>query len=148
MLQESSAFRLAVTCHLAILYSALGCNRVPVQSGNSRQLAIQAFEGAETAFAAGNFAEASKLFSTAIEHGLSSDSYGAATVKRTVCWGAEGKHQEALNELTRLEANAPNLDQVYAARAYVLAKQGKAAESRAALAKARQYNRTVQEFKD
>ena len=57
-----------------------------------------------------------------------------------------GKFDEALALLTSLEQGAPNLDQVFAARAFVLKKQNKLAEANAALAKARQYNRTIKEF--
>lgn len=62
--------------------------------------------------------------------------------------GRRGQDDGSHQRLDRLEPGTPNLDQIYAARSYVLAKQGKVAESRAALAKARQLNRTVSEFKD
>jgi len=145
MSRWNSGWRTAILC---LCLSLIGCSRAPIQSADSRQLALQSLEKADGAFNSRDFAGAAEHFAAAIEHGLNADNYANAAVMRSVCWGAAGKHQDALVELDKLEAGAPNLDQVYAARSYVLAKQGKLAESRAALAKARQYNRTVQEFKD
>lgn len=133
---------------ITLLIAAAGCSRAPSQSADSRQRANQSHEQAEAAFQSGDLATAGEHFAAAIQHGLSADNYANAVVKQTVCWAAAGKYEEAMAELDKLEAGAPNLDQVYAARSYVLAKQGKLAESREALAKAKQFNRALQEFKD
>lgn len=125
-----------------------GCGGPVEQSADSRELAAKTFTDGDAAFAQRDFASAGEHFTQAIEHGLSADRFAEAAVKRAICWGSNGKHVEAHAELDKLEAAAPNQDEILAARSYILAKQGKAAESRVALAKARQLNRTVQPFKD
>lgn len=130
-----------------LIASTLGCSKPVEQSADIREQSAAAFAQGIAAFDRKEFESAGELLSQAMQ-GVSIDQYSEAAVKRTVCWAAAGKQQEALAELDRLEANAPNLDQVFAARAYLLAKQGKVAESRTALAKAKQLNRSVQEFKD
>jgi tetratricopeptide (TPR) repeat protein len=133
---------------LSVMLMAVGC-ATKAQDPADREAAYKALDEGLNAFGQRDYATAEPKLTLALEKGaLNPDSYGEAAVKRVVCWGAAGRYDEAYTELDRLEAGAPNLDQVAAARSYVLAKQGKAAESRAALAKARQYNRTVQEFKD
>ncbi|WP_152097212.1 hypothetical protein [Lacipirellula parvula] len=126
-----------------------GCSSPADKLEDVRRSAQEQYDSAATDFAARNYSAAGQKFNAALTiGGLNPDLYCDATVKRAVCWVATGKTTEAIGELDRLEPGAPNLDQIYAARSYALAKQGKAAESRAALAKARQFNRTVQEFKD
>jgi tetratricopeptide (TPR) repeat protein len=94
-------------------------------------------------------ARALQKLSAALEGGgLNPDAACDARVKLAVCLASAGKHDEALDTLEMVGAGASNPDAVEAARSYIYKKQGKAAESRAALAKARQYNPRVQEFKD
>ncbi len=113
----------------------------------TRQSASIAYGAGVDAFAKKDYPAACELLTQALDQGgLNSDLYADAMVKRAVCYGAAGKFDEALADLTKLEAGAPNLDQVFAARAFVLKKQGKVAEANAAMAKARQYNRMVKEF--
>ena len=129
--------------------SAVGCSSPADKLADVRRSAQEEFDAAMTAFDARDYATADAKLATALKlGGLHPDVYCEAAVKQAVCWAATGKTTEAISELDRLEPGAPNLDQIYAARSYVLAKQGKTAESRAALAKAKQFNRTVQEFKD
>lgn len=127
----------------------IGCNSPSEKMANTRKVAQELFDQGQTAFTAKDYAAAEDRFSRAVtQGGLGPDCYDIAAVKRAVCLGALNRGDEAIAELAKLEPGASNLDAIYAARSYVLTKQGKAAESRAALAKARQYNRTVQEFKD
>lgn len=129
--------------------SVVGCSSPADKLEDVRRTAQEEFDAAMTAFNARDYAAAEAKLAAALKlGGLYPDLYCEAAVKQTVCWAAAGKTTEAMSELDRLEPGAPNLDQIYAARSYVLAKQGKVAESRAALAKARQLNRTVSEFKD
>ena len=123
----------------------LGCGSSA--SAPSRQEGAAALQSGLDAFAQKNYAAAAESLTNAIGSGvLNTDQYVEATLKRAMAWAAEGKYDEAIADLTKLEAGAPNLDQVFAARAFVLKKQGKVAEANAAMAKARQYNRTIKEF--
>jgi hypothetical protein len=128
---------------------AVGCSYAGEEAADTRRIANQAYGEGLAAFNAKDRALAEQKFTTAIDAGgLNPDSYVDAAIKRAVCWGAASKFDEALAELAKLESGGGPLDQILAARSYILAKQGKAAEARAALAQARRYNRTVQEFKD
>lgn len=134
---------------LAVALLLCGCSSSNPELAAKRETGSAAVAKGEAAFANRDYAAAAESLSAAVNDGvLNPDVYSSAAVKLVVCYGATGKFEEANALLAKLDAGAPNLDQVNAARAYVLAKQGKAAESRAALAKARQYNRMVQEFKD
>jgi tetratricopeptide (TPR) repeat protein len=131
---------------IALLGVVIGCASNE-QPATTREEAAQALTRGNEAFNRKDYAAASTDLTIALSAGgLAPDDYATAMVKRAVCWGAEGKYEEALAELTKLEASAPNLDQILAARAFVLKKQGKVAEANAAMAKARQYNRTIKEF--
>jgi Tfp pilus assembly protein PilF len=126
-----------------------GCSYPGEKQEDARRVAAEAYDKAQQAFASKDYATAGVSLTEAINAGgLNPDLLVDATAKRAVCWGATGKPTEAIESLQQIESWGEQQDVVLAARAYVLAKQGKVAESRAALAKARQYNRTVQEFKD
>ncbi len=128
---------------------AAGCSYPGEKQEDIRRAASEAYNAGLTAFASKDYATAESSLTGALDGGgLNPDQFADTSIKRAVCWGATGKPTEALEALQQIESWGENLDAVYAARSYVLAKQGKLAESRAALAKARQYNRTVQEFKD
>lgn len=127
----------------------VGCSYPGEEVADVRRQANQAYADGLSAFDAKDRTLAEQKFTAAIDAGgLNPDSYMDAAIKRAVCWAAASKSDEALAELTKLESGGGPPDAIFIARSYVLRKQGKAAESRAALAKARQYNRTVQEFKD
>lgn len=127
----------------------LGCSSAADNLEETRVASSAAYSEAVSAFNAKDYAKAEQSLNVALQPGgLMSDQYCDAVVKRAVCMASSGKVTEAAAELENLGLAATNLDALFAAKAYVLAKQGKTAESRAALAKARQYNRTVQEFKD
>ena len=139
----------ASTPCLAAALLLCGCSSSNPELVAKRETGSAAVAKGEAAFANHDYTVAAESLAAAVNDGaLNPDAYSSAAVKLVVCYAATGKFDEANALLAKLDAGAPNLDQVNAARAYVLAKQGKMAESRAALAKARQFNRSVQEFKD
>jgi len=132
-----------VACCVALT----GCGGSSEIADRRQQASALADEGL-TAFQNRDYATAVAKLSDPVDHGgLNVDAYCSAAVKLTVAYAHEGKYAEAEALLGKLEQGAPNLDEVYAARAFLLAKQGKAGEARTALAKARQFNRRIQEFK-
>ena len=134
---------------LALIISAAGCGNSPELPEQVRVGAQQSLKEGLAAFESRDYATAlAKLDEAIASGGVYSGSIVDARVKRAVALAATGDAAAANSELDELEQNAPDLDLIYAARSYILAKQGKAAEARAALAQARRYNRTVQEFKD
>jgi tetratricopeptide (TPR) repeat protein len=136
-------------CAWGLLVQLSGCGSSAEKFADVRRASQQAHDEGLASLQAKDYALAEKHFTTAIElRGLNPDFLADALIRRAICWGATGKVEEASAELQKLESSGIAADQIYAARSYVLAKQGKAAESRAALAKARQFNRSVQEFKD
>jgi tetratricopeptide (TPR) repeat protein len=127
---------------------AAGCGAPGSEYGDDRATAYATYGEALTAFDAKDYATAEPKLAAAIEPRLlNPDVYCEAVVRLAVCWGATGKYAEALAELDTLGSQAPNQAEIFAARAFILGKQGKAADARMALAKARQINRTIQEFK-
>ena len=133
---------------LIVALLSSGCGD-PEKHADARRTSYEAYEKGLVAFSARDYGTASGLLSAAVGTGfLNADAYSNAATRLAVSYAAEKRFDEALALLNELDKGAPNFDEVYAARSYVLAKQGKVAESRAALAKARQFNRAVQEFKD
>jgi hypothetical protein len=133
---------------LAIVLMA-GCGSAGNEHGDARAAAYAAYNEATAAFKSKDYAAAEPKLASALESRLlNPDVFCEATVLRSVCLASTGKYDEATAALDSLGPGASNIDQIFAARSYILAKQGKLAESRAALAKARQANRTVAEFKD
>ncbi len=134
---------------LLALVLAIGCSSSDGRNGGSRRSAYVALDEANVAFAARDFAGAEEKLTTAIDaRVLNPDSYCQAVTKRALCSAVAGKFEEALADLDKLGPAPSNADEVFIARSFIYKKQGKAAESRAALAKARQFNRTVKEFNE
>jgi hypothetical protein len=126
-----------------------GCSYPGEKQEDARRVAAESYNAGLTAFNSKDFASAEPKLTQALNAGgLNPDHLVDATIKRAVCWARAGKSGEAIAELDKMETWGVGPDALYAARSYVLAKQGKGAESRAALAKAKQFNRAVQEFKD
>jgi tetratricopeptide (TPR) repeat protein len=134
------------TLVLALLTSSFGCGGGTTLQENKRQSAAQAYEKADQAFKAQNFSEAKVAYDECLNGGLPADLVGPARVRRAICLAESGDSTAANEEIKALEAAAPNLDEVFAAKSYILAKQGKTAESQAAWAQAVRYNRSVQKF--
>jgi tetratricopeptide (TPR) repeat protein len=136
-------------CLALLTISAFGCNAPGEEHENLRRTAYTSYGEGVAAFNSNDRATALTKFTAALEGGgLNPDVACDARVKLAVCLAASGKYDEALATLEKVGAGAPNPDAVEAARSYIFKKQGNAAQSRAALAKARQYNPKVQEFKD
>ncbi|MBL9166062.1 MAG: hypothetical protein JNL18_25300 [Planctomycetaceae bacterium] len=133
---------------LLVSVVVVGCGKSD-EFAEARRTSSKSYEEGAAAFSSRDFPKAIESLSGAIQSGgLNADLYSSAAVQLAVAYAATRRFEEANLLLSELEAGAPNRDEVFAARSYVLAKQGKLAESRTALAKARQYNRAVQEFKD
>lgn len=127
----------------------LGCGYPGEELEDARRTSQKNYEEALSLFASKDRASAELKFTAAIDGGgLNPDAYTDAAIKRAVCWGSDGKTDEALTMLQSLESGGGPPDLIETARSFILAKQGKAAESRVALAKARRLNPKVQEFKD
>lgn len=134
---------------LLLVAMIAGCSYPGESQEDARRAAAEAYNVGLTAFNSKDFTAAEPALTQAMDvGGLNPDLLVDATIKRAVCWAATNKPGEALAELDKMETWGVSPDELNAARSYVLAKQGKVAESRAALAKARQFNRAVQEFKD
>jgi predicted negative regulator of RcsB-dependent stress response len=136
-------------CLAFLAVSVIGCGAPGEEHEDLRRSAYTNYGEGVAAFESNDRARALQKLSAALEGGgLNPDAACDARVKLAVCLASAGKHDEALDTLEMVGAGASNPDAVEAARSYIYKKQGKAAESRAALAKARQYNPRVQEFKD
>lgn len=128
---------------------SVGCGYPGEDQEDARRSSQKNYEEALALLASKDRAAAELKFTAAIDGGgLNPDAYTDAAIKRAVCWSGNGKADEALAMLQSLESGGGPPDTIESARSYILAKQGKAAESRAALAKARRLNPKVQEFKD
>jgi tetratricopeptide (TPR) repeat protein len=131
----------------AALWLLAGCGG-QTEVVNTRQNAYAAAAQADQAFQSRDYATAAERYAVAVNGGgLNPDAYASAAVKLAVSYGALKKFDEAHAMLDKLEQGAPNLDEINAARSFVFKKQGKAAEARAAFAKAKRFNPRVQEFK-
>jgi Flp pilus assembly protein TadD len=125
----------------------VGCGSNSEKLASSRLASQQAFAEGMTAFNNGDYADAELKLTAAIDlKGLNPDSYCDALIRRAACWAAAGKYDEALTELKSQESSGGPPDLIDVARSFVYRKQGKLGESRAALAKARKFNRAVKEF--
>jgi len=133
----------------SVVIFVAGCGSSSSELAEKRVNAYEAAANGDKAFESRDYAVAAEHLAAAVNGGgLNPDAYADAAVKLAVCYAATGKISEANEMLDKLEKGAPNLHQVYAARSFVLKKQGKAAESRAELIKAKRRNPAVQEFKD
>jgi tetratricopeptide (TPR) repeat protein len=132
-----------------LLLVAVGCGAPGEEFEDLRRSAYANYGEGVTAFNANDRATALTRLTAALEGGgLNPDIACDARVKRAVCLAAVGKYDEALADLEKNGPGASNPEAVEAARSYIYKKQGKPAEARAALGKARQFNPRVQEFKD
>ena len=99
------------------------------------------------AFAKDQHEEANKAFTAAIDRGgLAVDQFVDAHVRRAVSRAKLGNAAGAHADLDVVEQGAPNLDVVYAARAFVLQSEGKSSEAAAMMSKARARNPDVKAF--
>lgn len=136
---------------LVLLASAVvwfGCNSSPaLELADTRRAANNAFAAANGAFESGDFETARQKYEEALDiGGLNPDNFVLAKLKLAVCWGYQGKYDEALAALDEVEPGAGCLDQIYAARSFVYRKKGDRSEARDWWNKARRINRQVKEF--
>jgi len=137
-----------VSACVALVFGVVGCNSSGRQA-SKRELAYRLVQEANAALEKHQYQEARAKFSQAIDTGgLNVDIYINATIQRAICAATLGDFEAAYADLDRMEQGAPNLDVVYAARSFVLAKQGKKKEAKAVWAKARRFNRKVKPFGD
>jgi hypothetical protein len=130
------------------MLGAVGCGSTAAEHETGRKAAYAAYNEALRAYDAKNYSAAEPQFTAAIEaRGLNPDIYCSAVAKRAACWAVAGKLPEALAELEQLGPAASNMDEILALQSFIFKKQGKAAEARAAFAKARRINPRIQEFK-
>lgn len=130
-----------------LLAAAVGCSGSADSRSETRRDAHAAFAAGEQALAAGDYAQAFSELSSAVEAGgLNPDAFAAAELQIALALGGLDRYAEAYEKLDRLEAGAPNVDEVHAARSAILTREGKTAEAQAELAKARQINRAVRTF--
>ena len=114
-----------------------------------RQAAQKAYSEALQAIASKDYTAAKTLLDHAIDSGkLHLDVLSPAYVNRAICSAAAGDFAAAHADLDAMEQGAPNLDEIFAARSYVLEKQGKSKEAKAAWSKARRMNRYVKRTSD
>jgi predicted negative regulator of RcsB-dependent stress response len=124
-----------------------GCGESQELPADKRQKSQQAFEKATEAFSQKDFSAAEVGFSEALANGgLNGDQFEEAHVKLAVAMAASNKFGEAMSTLAKIEQGSTIPDQILAAKSFILAKQGKTAESHAAWAQAVRYNRSVQKF--
>lgn len=116
------------------------------ESESTRQTAASAYESAQTAFNNKDYAKAKESYDLALKGGLYSDLIGPARARRAICLAETGDADGAMQEIVALEGGAPNIDEVFAAKSYILAKQGKIPESNAAWAQAVKINRSIKKF--
>lgn len=115
----------------------------------SRQAAQQAYDKALQGIASKDFASAKPLLDQAIDsRKLYVDVLASAYVSRAICSAAAGDFKAAHADLDEMEKGAPNLDEIFAARSFVLRKQGKTKAAKAAWARARRMNRYVKKITD
>jgi hypothetical protein len=115
---------------------------------DQRAAAYAAYNEAVDAFEKRDFPAAQLQFAAAIDSRmLNPDVKASAVAKRSLCRAVAGQLTEALADLDQLGPVVADNEEVLVARSFVLKKQGKTAESRAALAKAKRLNPNVAEFK-
>ena len=119
------------------------------QREQSREGANQAYRAGTAALGKRDYTNAVQQLTAAIEGGwLNIDVNVHAHVKRAIANAALDNYDAAYVDLDAAEQTSPYSDRVYAARSYVLTKQGRKKEAKAAWAKARRINRSVEKFKD
>jgi len=139
MSQYCTWHRYAVN-HLLVLALFIGA----CQRDDSTQRGVAADEALTAglaAYEAGDFPRAHELLSQACTlGGLQSEAYTDAQLKMTACLANLAKFDEAHRIFDEHLKGAPNQDEVHAAKAYVLLKQGNRPAAEAELGKARKIN--------
>lgn len=123
-----------------VLVTLAGCSKTQMPASQLRN-AETAYSEAVEALQNNDYASALEWFNAAIEEtGLNPDLYADALLRSAECHIELGNLDEATAVLDSLEANAPELDQLYLVRCKLYAKQGDSAKARAAFDAARAIN--------
>lgn len=149
MLLHNTAKYLSLTVIMtAIICTALvGCGGTSEDVIESRKAGQQAYDNALQSMAAKDYAAAKEQLETAIKHGrLQLDVKATAYTKLAACQAATGDISAAHATLDDLQQQAPNMDEVFAARSFVFQQEGKTKQAKAAWAKARRMNRYVEKI--
>ena len=113
----------------------------------SRETAQQVYDHAMEAMEQKNYAVAKPLFDQAIDSGhLYLDLLTSAHINRAVCSAAAGDFAAAHADLDAMKDAPVSGDQLLAARSFVLEKEGKNREARAAWSQAQRINPNVTKY--
>mgnify|MGYP002626071968 CR=1 FL=1 len=135
---------LAGCCAFAIAGCGSGSSSEVIASRESAQ---KAYDQAMGAMEQKNYPVAKPLFDQAIDSGyLYLDLLTSAYINRAVCSAAAGEFAAAHADLDAMKDAPVSGDKLLAARSFVLEKQGKSREARAAWSQARRINRFVQKY--
>lgn len=131
---------------IAMLVALAGCGGGSGPTGVGREDASKALRDGLTAFDGHDYQKAADQLSTAIDAGwLNPDLATEAVVKRAVCRANLRDFAGAEADLDRVK-NAPDQGSVLAAKAYVLARQGRTAEAKQVFAQAKRIDPLVKPF--
>lgn len=134
--------------YLLIAVAAVAGCGTSQRSADDARAASASYEEAVEAFNAGDAQVAADKLTSVIEARLDPDQFGSAVVRRAVCYAKLGEFEKAHADLDRAAGGAPNVDEIHAARSYVLTKEGKQSEADKEWRKARQVNSTIAKFTD
>lgn len=125
-----------------------GCSSSAEQSV-SRESATKAYQEALTLSTSGSHSEAIEKFNEAIQGGwLNSDARTQAYLKRAVSLAATGDFSSAEADLEAAKEREVNPDDLLVVKSYLLRKQGKDREAKAAMKQAKRFNRAAREIVD
>lgn len=128
-------------CWAICVVSLIGCGESSADRAESRRNAQDLFNDAVQAIEKQDHATAKPLLDKAIASGqLHVDIILSAHIKRAICSAVAGDFAAAHADLDKMEQGPVDLGAVWAARSFVLEKEGKSSEAKAAWSKARGYN--------
>jgi len=137
--------RFSVKLFCCWLAAAVGCCGAGGMSEKTVADSESALTQAEEAFEAGNFQQAVDNYTNAIEGGgLRSEMLAEAYIHRAMAHAELGAFDAAQADLEIAEQGAPQMDAVYAARGYVLLKQGDKEQAREQYRLARSINPQIE----
>jgi hypothetical protein len=144
LLTTNSRVRDCVSFAAAIVVMLAGCGRGTDEV--SRRRAQVAYDEAVAAVDNKDFTTAQQRLTEAIDSGLHVDLCDDAFGLRAVCHAALGNLQAAEADIAQMDEGGGDQSLILATKAYVLQKQGKAAEAKNSLQKAKQLNPKVRPF--
>lgn len=119
------------------------------EDGASRETATKAYQTALERSDAGDHSGAIEKYNEALEGGwLNGDARTQAYLKRAISLAASSDYAAAQNDLDTAKERDVNPDDFLVVQSYLLRKQGKNREARAAMNQAKRFNRAAQEIAD